>query len=475
MSERARAAASIVCVALVLSACPSSSNPRPSATPTSSPTSSPRGGEMTIAYPSEPPTLDPFAPGGDSTPTRDILQLLMPSLFGPDRFTYELASTAPVIVPTDPVRAQGSGSTYRINLRPGAAWSDGRPITVRDFRATWQRARNAEQPRTRALYRRIARITGAPGSVTVRFDRVMTDVDWLFSEGLGVLPAHAIGAPQQRRRLASAFPVSGGPFVLKRWRKGLDMTFERNPNAFAPLAPALDGIRIVFVPDALGALALFERGAVDALGPYSTADFARRAADVSGAQVSSEVQSTIMRLVLSMARAPLRQDEVREALIRSFDRARAVGGLLGPEGQPAPCAPCGVTSLTQAKALLQGAGWTGRPIRRRAGRRLALTVAVENTDELGGFLARALQRGAAVAGFDVQVVALDAQTFWTEWLRGDDLQAAIVTRRVPILGRGQVAYDLARMNVSLAGEAGLTLSSDAGGDGPFAAAATWHR
>jgi peptide/nickel transport system substrate-binding protein len=414
---------------------------------------------MTIAYPSEPPTLDPFAPGGDSTATRDILQLLMPSLLGPDGDNEVLAG---------PI--QPDGDTATLSIREDARWSDGRAITVEDLKVTWQRGRAARQ----GAFHRIKNISSTNGVVTVSFDRPSTDLSGRpFSSGSGILPAHAMRTAAQRRSLARRFPVSGGPFVLKRWRRGLDMTFERNPNAFGPLIPQLDRLRIVFVPDALGALTLFKQGKVDALGPYSSADWMRRVGAVPGAQLTTERQTTWLSLVLANDQAPLKQAAVRRALVRSLDRRRTIAALIGADGEAASC-HCGSYSLTGARSALEDAGWHGKPIRRRDGRSLSLTLAIDDTDELAGALARALQRQAALAGFDIQLIALSTDVLWREWLHSDDLDAALLTTRGQDL-TGRTQFALASLNATLAAEAGLTLATDAGPDGPFSLAAKWHR
>ncbi|MGH2725519.1 MAG: ABC transporter substrate-binding protein, partial [Actinomycetota bacterium] len=40
-----------------------------------------RGGELVVAYPHEPATLNPFVTGGDATATRDLVRPLMPALY----------------------------------------------------------------------------------------------------------------------------------------------------------------------------------------------------------------------------------------------------------------------------------------------------------------------------------------------------------------------------------------------------------
>src|SRR5207248_8817551 len=210
--------------------------------------------------------------------------------------------------------------------RRDATWSDGQPITVDDLRFTWQLAARGQI--AREGYDQIARIvTLSPKRSRIEFRSPFRRWRDLFSAGLGVLPAHALSTPRRLASLSSGWSVSGGPFVLKAWHRGLDMICEPNPHAWAG-KPLLRHLRVVFVPDDIGALELFKRGSVDALGPYVAADWVRRAQAVPDAIVTTDLGQTWMGIVLNSSSPVLADVHVRQAFADSLDRARLVAGLL---------------------------------------------------------------------------------------------------------------------------------------------------
>jgi len=393
----------------------------PTAAPSITPTAA-SGGAVTVAVPAEPATLDPFAAAGGAPATRDITRLVMPALWR----SNAAGERAPWLLAAEPERIDAR--TIRVALREDAVWSDGKPITIEDL----------EHTRAHAIaegthgYDRIERIQSeTPKRARIRFRDIAPDPLDLFSDGLGVLPAH-IPVEQLHR----AWPVSGGPFTLRRWRSGLDIQLDGNQRAWGGDAPLLDRIRIVFVPDAVGALELLERGEVDVLGPYLAPDWQRRLREVPGVEVSAATGQTWSVLVMNTERAPLSDRRVRRALAHAIDRRRIARGLVGPQGAGLDEAPPGGAggfgvygNPAQARALLDRAGWSGSP-RRKGGSTLDPTVAFVGED-LTWVVVRAIQFQARQVGFDLQAVPLDTRQLWEEWLGSDEQRAAVLVLRDP--------------------------------------------
>lgn len=447
MNRRARAA---LFLAVALTACPAPTQTPPSS-PSASASSPLAGGSITVAYPMEPPTLDPFARAGRAAATRDLVRLVMPSLVRDDGSRWLLAG--------EPVVRDGPPFTVELTLRADAVWSDGRPITVADLRRTWRIARALP------VYRWITAIRDlGNGRAAMELDRPTDRWRELFSSGLGVVPAHV-----PRARLDRRWPVSGGPYVLERWRRGLDMRFVRNPLACCDAVPAIDEIRVVFVPDSTGALLLFEGGEVDVLGPYHTPDWQRRLSD-AGATVVSATGTTRARLVWDTSRLPFSSRAVRSAVRSSFDHERIVRGLVGSEGS----LPDRVLTedLAAARRRLRAAGWRGEPVRARGGRELSATVVVMAGDDLGSVVAHAIKFHVERAGIRLELIPLEPDRFWDEWIDSSDMRAAfIVDLTVPTAFDGIELYEV---TVSLGSGPEVQIAANAGPDGAFARAHTWR-
>src|SRR5437867_4467875 len=282
--SRSRRRAGLALALALLTACPHT-RPKPAPTgssPSATAAASPRGGELVVAYPHEPATLNPFLAGGDAPATRDLVRSLMPSLY----VVEPGGKRVPSLLDGEPeqVDTQEEGSPnrsiVRMTLRSDAVWSDGVPITAEDVRFTWQTIMNKRwHGVAREGYDRIAKVIvdGPKVASLVFYGRPFGRWQDLFSAGLGVLPKHVLIGKPFDTALATSWPVSGGPFVLKSWTPGLQIVLQRNPRAWEKV-PSLDRSRVEFVPDVVTAFQLLERGQVDALVPYPGVEMQRRGA-----------------------------------------------------------------------------------------------------------------------------------------------------------------------------------------------------
>ena len=455
-----RRTAALFSLALVLSACPNR-GPGPNG---GGVVRAVAGGELVVAYPYQPTTLNPFVGGGEGPATRDLVRPLMPSLYrlGPE------GSRSLSLLATEPRGADVGGTPFsvRLRLRDDAKWSDGTPITATDIRFTWQAVMKTPDIASRDGYDRIADVVGeSPKVVRLVFKGPFARWRDLFSAGLGVLPAHALGRTDISKAFAGSWPVSGGPYVLRSWTRGLEMIYERNPNAWGE-RPLLDRIRVQFVPDPMTALQLFRQGRVDVIAPYAGVEMRRRATSaLRGVTVTTDRGATWIGLFLDTRDGPLADVRVRRALALGVNRSAIVEGLVREMGEvsdtpsggdPARTSPSFTRyaySASEARGLLDQAGWQ-QPSdesdpRRKAGRDLTFTVASVGTDELASRMLRAMNTQAAAVGFDLNLVSLDAETLWGSWQDGSRLEATLLVVRDPPGGGLRARFGLAgRANVS---------------------------
>lgn len=447
-SRRLLVAAAAACLALFLTACPSDSGPDGGngGSGNGKGPQPARGGELVVAYPHEPATLNPFVTGGDATATRDLVRPLMPALYrlGP------AGQREPWLLESEPSGGDIGGTPWgvRVRLREDAVWSDGRPITATDLRFTWQAVIKSPKIASRDGYDRLADVV-VESSKTARLVFGEPFARWrdLFSAGLGVLPAHVLGKTDISAALGTAWPVSGGPFVLAGRTAGLELVYERNPRAWGEDLPLLDRIRVVFVPDVITALELFRRGEVDVLGPYVSIEFARRAAAaVPGSTVSRDRGSTWAGLFLNVKTRELTDVRVRRALAFLLDRAIVVEGLVREMGGPLDSPSSGDVARTdgsfaryaydptEAERLLDAAGWkrpSGNGTRRKGGRELSVTLAGVESDDLSQRVLRAFNAQASGIGVDLNLVSMDFDQLNRDWLPGSRFEAAVLTLRDP--------------------------------------------
>lgn len=453
MTETKRVAALVLL--LSLAACPAQT-PRPLPTKLGPP----RGGVATVAYPAQPPTLDPFAIGAWSTATRDILALTLPALW----VTDPDGVAQPSLLAREPVVADPAPTTITVDLRDDATWSDGVPITVDDLIATQKLAKGSPASAWRRdPFDRVKSVTAVTAKkARIVFTQPFTRWRSLFPV---VLPAHAVRTKAQRKKLAVGDVPSGGPFVLDRWRRGRDMTFVRNPEA-GLRRPELDTLRIVFVPDTPGALELLKRGDVDAIAAYQGADFARRARRITGATVASDRGESWLALVLDAKAGPLVSARVRRAVASSLDRERIAAALVtdGQRLDAIPGTPEAVASphdLKAARKLLDDVGWTGTPNRRRNGVDLFLSLAFDGDDELLAIVAVAIRQQLASAGIQIDLEPIDAEVLAADhWPSGKPALTLTILRpvslRALVTGPSRLADKALRVEIATADRTGAT-------------------
>jgi peptide/nickel transport system substrate-binding protein len=210
--------------------------------------------------------------------------------------------------------------TYTLN--PKATWSNGKPITYRDF-AAQASALSGRDKRFQIIsstgYDQISRIErgGDDHQVVVTFARPFADWTGLFSP---LYPAWTGHDPIVfNRGWLNRIPVTAGPFTLGGIdRTGKTVTLVRNPDWWGRPAK-LDSI--VFRAMDSGAIpGAFANGEVDVLDIGGDASAYLRAKRVDGAVVRRAGGPDWRQFTLNAARPPLSDLRVRQALALGIDR-----------------------------------------------------------------------------------------------------------------------------------------------------------
>lgn len=333
--------------------------------------------DLTIAGDSEPETLDPARMTGVGEGR--IANALFEGLtrLDPGRL-------APVPAAAETWEVSDDGLAWTFHLRDGLRWSDGNPLTSRDFRYSWLRLLD---PETAADYANL-------------LDAVRGAADYRKGEG----PREAVGleAPDDRTfvvRLEHPVPwfgalaaffsllpvprqaieahgdlwtregnlVGNGPYVLARHRFYRELVLERSPTWRDRGTVALRRVRIVPVPDPNTQLNFFLTGQADLTFsvPSSVVGALRdRPGYVSGPRLATAF------LRLNVTRPALADARVRRAIALAVDRERLVdrvtrggelpAGALVPPVLPDYRSPDGLRFDPEAaRELLRAAGHPG--------------------------------------------------------------------------------------------------------------------
>jgi peptide/nickel transport system substrate-binding protein len=126
-------------------------------------------------------------------------------------------------------------------------------------------------------------------------------------------------------------PNGTGPFIFKSFEPGSSLTVERNPNYWDPSGQFLDGVRMVFIREAVAMQAALRGGQVDVITQIPVETYlAMRKAPGFNAYSSVTGDYQVCQLMGNMA--PFDNMKVREAFHYLVDRKALVASALFGQG-----------------------------------------------------------------------------------------------------------------------------------------------
>ncbi len=342
------------------------------------------------------------------------------------------------------------GARYRMHLRRGVRWHDGRPFTAGDVTFTFQQLLLRFHARTRASMAPALTTVEAPDDSTVVFTFRRPYAPFLQQLDVSeapILPRHIYAGSDPLRNPANVAPVGTGPYRFASYTPQSEIRYTANRDYFRG-PPALATVVLRIIPDADTQVAALEAGETDWL--YSVPGPARQrlSADPRIRLVRSAVSpggsNCITTLGFNLDRAWARDLRVRRAIAHAVNRPQFVERVLFGEGRAADAPissgiafahasglPIPAFDTAAAARLLDDAGW-----RRRGGEvRVARGVAgvADGTAFTIGFkgmpgqmtygdLLRAQLR---VVGIDLRLEPLEPTVFATSVFTARDFDAAI--------------------------------------------------
>jgi peptide/nickel transport system substrate-binding protein len=268
--------------------------------------------------------------------TQDVIDLLQPRLAeeqddfreGPPTFRAALATSW---------EFSADHKTLTFHLDPKWRWSDGAPVTSADVVFSNQAAASPAVAWVGSdVKQAIAAVTAPdPRTVVFRFAQVYPYQLMDAVEG-NILPERVYRETPLEAWPKHAFltaPVSGGPFLLKRYERGTLIELVRNPDyARAPL-PRLDVVVFRVLPDETTLVNELLAGGIDFME------------NLPAAAVKTVGASTRLRIVRApdlsytfiswnTARPLFSDARVRRALTLAIDRGAIIEGLLPETGRP---------------------------------------------------------------------------------------------------------------------------------------------
>jgi nickel transport system substrate-binding protein len=332
-------------------------------------------------------------------------------------------SIKPALAESFTITADGLGMTFQ--LRPNVTFSDGTPFTAAVAKAELERwvfdKANS-----------FLGITGHTKSIEVTGERTLS---WVLSQPYYsalnelalVRPVRFMSPTAYAADGSVKAPIGTGPFKVQSM-DNQKVVLVRNDTYWGG-KPLLNQVIFTVIPDASARVAALKAGEVDVIGGEYLAPLALEDAQAikqsSNVRLLTDKSTTNLLLTYNVdtGNPALSDVRVRKAIGMAIDRDSIASGLFAGQAQPAPSifpsnVPYGPKSGTAtldvagARALLDGAGWSGTDVRTKNGTQLALKLLL-NPSSLpqAKSLSEVVQAQLKQIGIAVQITPLDSTAY----------------------------------------------------------------
>jgi peptide/nickel transport system substrate-binding protein len=309
--------------------------------------------------------------------------------------------------------------TYIFHLHHGVKFHDGRPLTSRDVKWTFDSLLTGKIRSTKtATYRFVDRID-APDDFTVIFHLKEPDAGLLWNVSAGAIGIVPYGSGNEM----TAHPIGSGPFKFVSAETDKEVIIERNGDYWDE-KPKLARVRFAVVPDATTRALELRKGSgdatINALTPDTVLTLER-----DPALAVERAPGTVLSYLGFNLRDPILKDaRVRQAIAYALDRRPMIEYLWRGEAQPARSilpaqswayngeVPPYQHDPAKAEALLDAAGYPAIN-----GVRFHLTMKT-STDENTRLMVAVMQQQLREVGIALDIRSFEFATFFSDVTHG---------------------------------------------------------
>jgi peptide/nickel transport system substrate-binding protein len=309
--------------------------------------------------------------------------------------------------------------TYVFHLHQGVAFHDGRPLTSRDVKWTFDSLLEGKIRSTKSAAYRFVDHVEAPDDNTVVFHlkEPNSTLLWNLSEGAsGIVPYGSLDEITRN-------PMGSGPFKFVSAEQDKELIVERNDNYWGT-KPRLARIRFTVVPDATTRALELRKGSADAAINALTSDTIVALERETNLQIE-RAPGTVLSYLAFNLRDPMLQDvRVRQAIAFAIDRGPLLQYIWRGFAQPALSVlppqswayDANVAAYPhdpeRARQLLDSAGYGVHD-----GVRFHLTMKT-STEESTRLLAAVLQQQLREVGIALDIRTFEFATFFADVTSG---------------------------------------------------------
>ncbi len=310
--------------------------------------------------------------------------------------------------------------TYIFHLRHGVKFHDGRPLTSRDVKWTFDSLLQGKIRTTRAAAYRYVDHIEAPDDYTVifRMKEPFSTLLWNLSAGaMGIVPYGSLTEMTEH-------PIGSGPFRFVSAEPDKEVIVERNDNYWGE-NPHVPRVRFAVVPDPTTRALELRNGSADIVSNSLTSDMVLALQKERNLEVQHEPGTVVAYLAFNLRDPILRDVRVRHALAYAIDRRPMIQYLWRNFAQPATsvlppqswaCNP-NVTEYEyapgKANKILDDAGYAAKD-----GVRFHLTVKTSTVDETTRLMVAVLQQQLREVGIALDIRMFEFATFFSDVTSG---------------------------------------------------------
>jgi len=310
-------------------------------------------------------------------------------------------------------------TTYVFHLHRGARFHDGRPLTARDVKWTFDSLLQGKIRSTKAAVYRFVDHIDATDESTVVFHLKEQDATllWNLSDGaIGIVPE---GSGDEMTR----HPVGSGPFKFVSAETDREVVIERNDDYWGDKAKVAR-VRFAVVPDATTQALELRKGSGDIAINSLTPDTVITLARDPGLTVESAPGTRLAYLGFNLRDPILKDVRVRQAIACTLDRRPMIEYLWRGQAQPASSVlpiqswaydgnvPTYPHNPARAAQLLDSAGYPAVN-----GVRFHLTMKT-STDENTRLMVAVMQQQLREVGIVLDIRSFEFATFFADVTHG---------------------------------------------------------
>lgn len=416
----------LVMITLLLSSCGQAETPmEPTEEPAvEEPTEEPtpaegpmQGGTVIVARDSEPACMTPI---GDCAANNASIFMVM-QVF--DNLVEATTKPLPQPALAESWSVSDDSLTWTFNLREGAKFSNGNPVTCEDVKYSIDGFANPEVNTFYSGFGSAIETTECVNESTFIIE--LNRVEGAFLDYLSTMPAAIVPKAVHEDLGNEEFgenPIGSGPFMVGEWIRGEKFVLERNPYYWKEGKPYVDSMVFEYVPDDNTRMLRVESGEAQIATevPYSQID---RIDALNGVNVKVEEVMAWDAVWFNVERPPLDDLNVIKALNYATPKEEMLESLLYGAGEIAnhviakvkywdPTVPAYPYDLEKARSYMADSSVPDG---------FEMPCLIVAGDQVERQQAEILQQEWAKIGVELEIVAVDVGTIWDRWTTGDEM------------------------------------------------------